>query len=104
MLLLNVCAQGVLKLNGKLRETNKGVEGGRGIPTERGNPTLAFLGAVGGVFSGCLEDFVAKSKWGEAICFVLMSAAAHVRTSVCATIHTLVNVRLQQTSSGRREI
>lgn len=90
MLLLNVCAQGVLKLNG---EGNKQGGGRRPRYSHR---ALAFLGAVAGVFSGCLEGFVAKSKWGEAICFVLASAAEHVLT--------LVNVRLQQTSSSRREI
>lgn len=69
-------------LNGKLRETNKGVERGRGIPTERGNPALPFLGAAAAVFSGYLEIFVAKKKWGEAICFVLARAAA-VHQCVC---------------------
>lgn len=60
MLLLSLSTRGLLVLNGKLRETNKGVERGRGIPTERGNPALAFLGAAAGVFSGYLEIFVVR--------------------------------------------
>lgn len=60
MLPLSRSTRGLLLLKGKLRETNKGVERGRGIPTERGNPALAFLGAAAGVFSGYLEIFVAR--------------------------------------------
>lgn len=95
MILLSVYTQGVLKLNGKLRETNKGAEPGRGIPTERGNPALAFLGAVAGVFSGCLEIFVAKWKWGEAICFT------HRLMCVCSK-HPVANMKYEAENFSSR--
>lgn len=80
-LLWGVYTPGVLQLNGKRRETHKGAERGRGVPTEWGNPALAFLGAVVGVFSGYWEIVVVK-EWGEAICFVLARLAVRARTSL----------------------
>lgn len=82
----------------ELRETHKGAERGRGVPTERGNPAPTFPGSSCWCFQWLFGDLCGEVGVGRSHLFCVSEIS-----SVCAYIGACDH-RSKQTSSGGYEI